>query len=219
VITQLFSFITHLDSHLIDASSTYGAAVYGILFLIIFCETGLVIFPFLPGDSLLFVAGAVTAMGESHAHGLRLPDLWLVLSMAAFLGNAINFQIGRFIGPRVFHWEKSRWFNPHHIVTAHAFYEQHGGKTVVISRFIPLLRTFAPFVAGVGDMTHRRFYLFNAIGAVMWVSSLLLAGYYFGNIPFIKGHLTLVILAIVAITLLPIIWAGLKARLHIKNKV
>ncbi|MDE1891578.1 MAG: VTT domain-containing protein [Betaproteobacteria bacterium] len=218
MISHLFSYIAHLDSHLIDASATYGPAVYGILFLIIFCETGLVIFPFLPGDSLLFVAGAVAAMGSSNSHGLRLPDLLLVLSLAAFLGNAVNFQIGRFIGPKVFHWEKSRWFNPHHLASAHAFYEKHGGKTVVISRFVPLLRTFAPFVAGVGDMTHQRFYLFNAIGAVLWVSSLLVAGYYFGNVPFIKGHLTLVILAIVAVTLIPIMYAGLKARMHMKKK-
>ncbi|MBU6467840.1 MAG: VTT domain-containing protein [Betaproteobacteria bacterium] len=217
MITELFSYIAHLDSHLIDASVTYGGAVYGILFLIIFCETGLVVFPFLPGDSLLFVAGAVAAMGETHAHGLTLPNLLLALSLAAFLGNAVNFQIGRFIGPKVFHWEKSRWFNPHHLATAHAFYEKHGGKTVVISRFIPLLRTFAPFVAGVGDMTHSRFYLFNALGAILWVSSLLVAGYYFGNVPFIKGHLTLVILAIVAVTLVPIFLAGLKARLHMNN--
>ncbi|KXW55211.1 VTT domain-containing protein [Ferrovum sp. PN-J185] len=218
MISHLFSYIAHLDSHLIDASSTYGPAVYGILFLIIFCETGLVIFPFLPGDSLLFVAGAVAAMGSANSHGLRLPDLLLVLSLAAFLGNAVNFQIGRFIGPKVFHWEKSRWFNPHHLASAHAFYEKHGGKTVVISRFVPLLRTFAPFVAGVGDMTHQRFYLFNAIGAVLWVSSLLVAGYYFGNVPFIKGHLTLVILSIVAVTLIPIMYAGLKARMHMKKK-
>ena len=218
MISHLFYYIAHLDSHLIDASSTYGPAVYGILFLIIFCETGLVIFPFLPGDSLLFVAGAVAAMGSSTSHGLRLPDLLLVLSLAAFLGNAVNFQIGRFIGPKVFHWEKSRWFNPHHLASAHAFYEKHGGKTVVISRFVPLLRTFAPFVAGVGDMTHQRFYLFNAIGAVLWVSSLLVVGYYFGNVPFIKGHLTLVILAIVAVTLIPIMYAGLKARMHMKKK-
>ncbi len=218
MISHLFSYIAHLDSHLIDASSTYGPAVYGILFLIIFCETGLVVFPFLPGDSLLFVAGAVAAMGAANSHGLRLPDLLLVLSLAAFLGNAVNFQIGRFIGPKVFHWEKSRWFNPHHLASAHAFYEKHGGKTVVISRFVPLLRTFAPFVAGVGDMTHQRFYLFNAIGAVLWVSSLLVAGYYFGNVPFIKGHLTLVILSIVAVTLIPIMYAGLKARMHMKKK-
>ena len=198
-------------------SQQYGYVVYVILFVIIFSETGLVIAPFLPGDSLLFVAGAVAALDASQHGAFNLPMLMITLIAAAFLGNLLNFQIGRWLGPKVFHWERSRLFNPRHLAEAHAFYERHGGKTIVLSRFLPIIRTYAPFVAGVGDMSHSRFMAFNALGAVLWVCSLLLAGYFFGNVPFIKGNLTAMIGGIVAITLLPLVWAGLWARFRKKR--
>ncbi|NDU91415.1 MAG: hypothetical protein G3I10_02160 [Ferrovum sp.] len=198
-------------------SQQYGYVAYVILFGIIFSETGLVVAPFLPGDSLLFVAGAVAALDAAQHATFNLPMLMITLSAAAFLGNLLNFQIGRWLGPKVFHWERSRLFNPRHLAEAHAFYERHGGKTIVISRFLPIVRTYAPFVAGVGDMSYSRFMAFNALGAVMWVVSLLLVGYFFGNVPYIKGNLGAMIAAIVAITLLPLIWAGLRARFRKKS--
>ena len=211
---ELVHYLGHLDIHLLALSQQYGYAVYVVLFLIIFSETGLVIAPFLPGDTLLFVAGAVAAL-DITGHGVfNLPMLGLSLSAAAFLGNQLNFQIGRWLGPKVFHWEKSRLFNPCHLAEAHAFYVRHGGKTIVMSRFLPILRTYAPFVAGVGDMPHARFMAFNALGAVMWVVSLLCAGYFFGNEPFIKNNLSLMIAGIVAVTLLPLVLTGLWARIR-----
>ncbi|MDE1989037.1 MAG: VTT domain-containing protein [Betaproteobacteria bacterium] len=208
----IFHYLQHLDSHLLLLSQEYGYAAYIILFLIIFSETGLVIAPFLPGDTLLFVAGAVAALDTTGHAVFNLPMLIVTLTLAAFFGNLLNFQIGRWLGPKVFHWEKSRLFNPRHLAEAHAFYERHGGKTVVISRFLPILRTYAPFVAGVGDMSHSRFMAFNALGAFMWVVSLLMAGYFFGNVPFIKNNLSLMIAGIVAITLMPLVVAGIWAR-------
>lgn len=208
----IFHYLQHLDSHLLLLSQEYGYAAYIILFLIIFGETGLVIAPFLPGDTLLFVAGAVAALDKTGHAVFNLPMLIVCLTAAAFLGNLLNFQIGRWLGPKVFHWEKSRLFNPRHLAEAHAFYERHGGKTVVISRFLPILRTYAPFVAGVGDMSHSRFMAFNALGAFLWVVSLLMTGYFFGNVPFIKNNLSLMIAGIVAITLLPLLVAGIWAR-------
>jgi membrane-associated protein len=213
---ELLQFLEHLDDHLILLSQQYGYATYAILFVIIFSETGLVIAPFLPGDSLLFVAGAVAALDASHQGTFNLPMLMVTLVAAAFLGNLLNFQIGRWLGPKVFHWERSRLFNPRHLAEAHAFYERHGGKTIVLSRFLPIIRTYAPFVAGVGDMSHSRFMAFNALGALLWVSSLLLTGYFFGNVPFIKGNLGAMIAGIVAVTLLPLVWAGLMA--HFRKK-
>ena len=213
---ELLQFLEHLDDHLILLSQQYGYATYAILFIIIFGETGLVIAPFLPGDSLLFVAGAVAAMDASQQGTFNLPMLMVTLIAAAFLGNLLNFQMGRWLGPKVFHWERSRLLNPRHLAEAHEFYERHGGKTIVLSRFLPIIRTYAPFVAGVGDMTHSRFMAFNALGAVLWVSSLLLAGYFFGNVPYIKGNLGAMIAGIVAVTLLPLVWAGLRA--HFRKK-
>jgi len=213
---EILQYLEHLDDHLMLLSQQYGYAAYVILFAIIFSETGLVVAPFLPGDSLLFVAGAVAALDVSQHATFNLPMLMVTLIAAAFLGNLLNFQIGRWLGPKVFHWEHSRLFNPRHLAEAHAFYERHGGKTIVISRFLPIVRTYAPFVAGVGDMSHSRFMAFNALGAVLWVCSLLLAGYFFGNVPYIKGNLGAMIAAIVGITLLPLVWAGLLARFRKK---
>ncbi len=206
---EIFHFLGHLDDHLLLLSQQYGHVAYVILFLIIFSETGLVIAPFLPGDSLLFVAGAVSALDETTAHSVfNWPGLFVVLAAAAFLGNQLNFQIGRWVGPKVFHWENSRLLNPRHLREAHEFYERHGGKTIVLSRFLPIIRTYAPFVAGVGDMSHGRFMAFNALGAAMWVGLLLLAGYFFGNVPFIRSNLGTMIAGIVLITVFPLAIMG-----------
>ena len=191
--------ILHLDKHLAVLVQQYGTWIYAILFVIIFSETGFVVTPFLPGDSLLFVAGALAALG-----GMNIGVLLAVLLAAAALGNMLNYQIGRFLGPKVFHWQGSRFFNRSALDKTHAFYDKHGGKTLVISRFLPLFRTFAPFVAGIGAMSYPRFTLFNLIGAVSWVGSLTLAGYFFGNLPWVQKNLSVVILAIIAISLVPV---------------
>lgn len=208
-LAQFIDIILHLDKHLAMLVLAYGLWIYGILFFIIFAETGFVVFPFLPGDSLLFVGGALAAIGEG---GMDITTLVGTLSAAAILGNMVNYQIGRYLGPRVFQWENSRFFNRTALEKTHAFYAKHGGKTLVLSRFLPLFRTFAPFVAGIGGMSYARFSLFNLIGAVSWVLSLCLAGYWFGNMPWIKQNLTVVILAIVGISLLPALVGYLKHR-------
>ena len=197
----------HLDKHLAALLAQYGTWVYAILFLIVFAETGFVVTPFLPGDSLLFVAGAIAAVG-----GMQLPLLIVLLIVAAVLGDAVNYSIGSYFGPKVFHWESSRFFNKAALMKTHVFYEQHGGKTLVITRFIPILRTFAPFVAGIGAMTYARFQAFNVSGAVLWVGSLSVAGYLFGNLPIIQNNLSLVILAIVVVSTLPAAIGYLKHR-------
>ncbi len=197
LLTQFIDIVLHLDRHLVLLIAQYGYWVYGILFLIIFCETGLVVTPFLPGDSLLFVVGALSATGA-----LDLQWVILLLMAAAFLGDNTNYWIGRFIGPRVFK-KDSRWLNRAYLNKTEAFYEKHGGKTVLLARFLPILRTFAPFVAGIGHMFYSRFILFSIAGAVLWINSLVLAGYFFGNIPVIKNNLTAVILGIIVLSLLP----------------
>ncbi len=196
---QFLDILLHLDKHLAVLVQQYGPWIYAILFFIVFAETGFVVTPFLPGDSLLFVAGALAALG-----GMDLGLLMATLTAAAVLGNQVNYHVGRFIGPKVFHWENSRLFNKAALQKTHAFYEVHGGKTVVISRFLPLLRTFAPFVAGVGAMGYARFTAFNVGGAVLWVGSLTLAGYWFGNVPWIKQNLSVVIVGIIVVSLLPL---------------
>jgi len=206
-LASFIDIVLHLDKHLTVLVQQYGPWIYAILFVIIFSETGFVVTPFLPGDSLLFVAGAVAALG-----GMDIAILLAVLGAAAVLGNMLNYQIGRFFGPKVFHWESSRFFNKDALVKTHAFYEKHGGKTLIISRFLPLFRTFAPFVAGIGSMTYARFSLFNLIGGVAWVGSLTLAGYWFGNIPWIQKNLTVVILAIIGISFVPVLIGWLQHR-------
>ena len=198
LITAFVDIVLHLDSHLALLVQSYGEWVYLILFLIIFCETGLVVTPFLPGDSLLFVAGALAAAGS-----LQPEALVGLLVLASFLGDNTNYWIGRFTGPKVFHSETSRLLNHHHLEQAHRFYEKHGGKAVLIARFFPIIRTFAPFVAGIGRMDYRRFLVFSIVGSIAWVGSLVLAGYLFGNIPVVKQNLTLLILVIVVLSLLP----------------
>lgn len=197
----------HLDAHLAVWVEQYGLWIYGILFAVIFCETGLVVTPILPGDSLLFVAGAIAAVGNLEIHVLVV-----TLILAAFLGNMANYGIGRWLGKRFFIDRKSRWLNPDHLDKAHRFYERHGGKAVVISRFLPIVRTYIPFVAGLGAMQPMRFTAFNLAGAILWVGSLTYAGFFFGNVPWIKEHLTLIIVAIVAVSLLPLAFAWLKSR-------
>ena len=203
----LWDIAVHLDKHLAGLLAQYGLWVYAILFLIIFSETGFVVTPFLPGDSLLFVAGALAGAGSM--------DMWLLngtLIAAAVLGNSVNYSIGRYLGPKVFHWENSRFFNKAALMKTHVFYERHGGKTLILSRFIPILRTFAPFVAGIGAMTYLRFQAFNVSGALLWVMSLTVAGYLFGNLPMVKNNLSLVILAIIVISVLPAVIGYLRHR-------
>lgn len=206
---QFFDIVLHLDKHLAILVQQYGLWIYGILFVIIFSETGFVVTPFLPGDSLLFVAGALAAIGEG---GMEIATLIVVLSAGAILGNMVNYQIGRFLGPKVFHWENSRFFNKTALEKTHAFYEKHGGKTLVISRFLPLFRTFAPFVAGIGAMTYARFTFFNLIGALAWVVSLTLTGYFFGNLAWVKQNLSLVIIGIIVISMVPLAIGYLQHR-------
>jgi membrane-associated protein len=186
---------------------TYGLWIYAILFAVIFAETGLVVTPILPGDSLLFVAGAVAAVGSLDVHVLVV-----LLVLAAFLGNMANYAIGRWLGKHFFTDRGSRWLNPAHLDKAHAFYETHGGKAIVISRFLPIVRTYIPFVAGLGAMPTLRFTMFNFAGAVLWVGSLCYAGYFFGNIPWIRQNLTLLIVGIIAVSMIPVVIAYLRGR-------
>ena len=202
-----YQFLAHLDAHLANLAQNYGSWVYVILFLIIFAETGLVVTPFLPGDSLLFVAGAVAAVGAMDVN-----KLVIVLIIAAFLGNYLNFQIGKYLGKRYFIDRQSRFLKREYLDKTHAFFERHGGKTIIISRFLPILRTYAPFVAGIGRMGNWRFAMFNVVGAALWVAGLTYAGFLFGNFPFIKNNLTLVIVAIIVLSLLPGVVAYFKTR-------
>ena len=205
LILQFVDLILHLDKHLDVMIRQYGPWIYAILFIIIFVETGLVVMPFLPGDSLLFIAGAFAATGA-----LSLPALMILLTIAAILGNTSNYWIGRKVGPRVFQWENSAFFNRNAFNKAHAFYEKHGAITIIATRFLPFLRTFSPFVAGVAEMTHGRFQLYNITGGVLWIVSLSVAGYLFGNIPIIRDNLTLIIIALVVIPGLPALFVAVK---------
>jgi membrane-associated protein len=194
IIAFLIDFILHVDKHLQAFVQTYGMWVYALLFVIVFTETGVVVMPFLPGDSLLFIVGTLCGAG--------LMDIYLactVLIVAAILGDQCNYTIGRYIGPKVFQWENSRWFNRRAFDSAHAFYERHGGITIVLARFMPFIRTFAPFVAGVAAMDRRKFTAYNVGGALLWVLSLCIAGYFFGNMPWVQQHLSKIIWALVIV--------------------
>ncbi len=199
--------VLHLDKHLAVLVEQYGVWVYAILFLIIFSETGFVVMPFLPGDSLLFVVGALCGLGM-----MNLPLAVGLLTAAAILGDQCNYSIGRWIGPKVFRWEQSRWFNRRAFDQAHAFYEKYGGVTIVVARFLPFLRTFVPFVAGVAEMTRSRFTLYNVAGALLWVGGVTLAGYLFGNIPWVQEHLDKIIWAAIVIPGLLVIFGAWRAR-------
>jgi membrane-associated protein len=207
LLLTLIDFILNIDVHLATFVEAYGGWVYGLLFLIIFVETGLVVMPFLPGDSLLFVVGAMAARGS-----LDLYAVMGLLLVAAIAGDQLNYTIGRHIGPTVFQWEKSRWFNRNAFDKAHTFYERYGGITIVLARFMPFARTFAPFVAGVANMDRRVFTLFNVLGAVLWVVGVTLAGYWFGNLPWVKANLEFIIWGLILIPGLIAIAGALKAR-------
>jgi membrane-associated protein len=203
----LIDIIIHLDQHLITVTEMFGVWTYVILFLVIFCETGLVITPILPGDSLLFGLGALAAIGA-----LDMAWMFPLLCIAAILGDSVNYAIGHYIGPRIFDQERIRFFKREHLVRTHEFYERHGGKTIIIARFIPIIRTFAPFVAGIGSMTYPRFLAFNVIGGIAWVALFLFGGYFFGNLPFVKQNFTLIVIAIIVLSVLPGVFEYLRQR-------
>jgi len=207
LVTFLIDFILHVDKHLEVFVQTYGAWVYALLFLIIFVETGVVVMPFLPGDSLLFVVGTLCGAG--------LMDIRVAMGLlvvAAILGDQVNYSIGRYFGHKVFHWEDSRFFNRRAFDQAHQFYETYGGITIILARFMPFLRTFAPFVAGVAEMTRSKFTAYNAIGAILWVIGLTGAGYFFGNLPWVQANLSKIIWALVIVPGLIAIYSGWRAR-------
>jgi membrane-associated protein len=205
-------FALHLDVHLAEIIQRYGTQTYTLLFVVVFLETGVVITPFLPGDSLLFAAGSFAGLGA-----LSLWPLFFVCCAAAILGDTVNYAIGAYLGPKVFHYPRSRFFNPDHLRKTHEFYERYGGKTIIIARFIPIIRTFAPFVAGVGKMTYSHVLSYNVIGAFLWVSICVFAGYFFGNLPFVKKNFSLVILAIIVISVLPAVFEYLRHRAEKKR--
>jgi len=207
VISFLIDFVLHMDHYLGQIVSDTGMWTYVILFVVIFIETGLVVTPFLPGDSILFAAGALIAA----QHVLDIKVLYLLMVLAAVLGDTANYWIGHYIGPKVFH-EESRFLKKEYLARTHEFYEKHGGKTILLARFIPIIRTFAPFVAGVGRMTYGHFISYNVVGGILWPALFLFGGYYFGNIPFIKEHFSLVVIAIVIISLIPAVVEALKSR-------
>ena len=212
-VSHFVDLFLHLDKHLAELVRDYGTWTYLVLFVIVFCETGLVVTPILPGDSLLFAAGAIAALPSAELN----PHLLVVLlTVAAVLGDAVNYQIGRYIGPAVFKRESGRFFKREHLEKTHAFYERYGGKTIIIARFVPIVRTFAPFVAGVAQMSYRRFAIYNVTGAVAWVVIGVYAGYWFGNLKIVKKNFSLIIIAIVLISLLPAVieyWRARRARL------
>lgn len=208
LITWFIDFVLHLDKHLTELVADYHLWIYVILFLIIFCETGLVVTPFLPGDSLLFAVGALAAVDASGT--LDATWVWVLLTFAAVLGNEVNFRIGRAIGPRAFSGGL-RWLKQDYLIRTQQFYEKHGGKTIILSRFIPIIRTFAPFVAGVGQMQRRRFAAYNVAGGFAWVTTFIWGGYLFGNVPIIKENFGLVTIGIVVVSVLPVVW-GLLAK-------
>ncbi|WP_434629333.1 DedA family protein [Chromobacterium sp. CV08] len=199
VLTFLIDFILHIDTHLAQLVANYGPWIYAILFLIIFCETGLVVTPFLPGDSLLFVAGALAAMGKMDVHALTA-----TLIVAGVLGNTANYTIGRYLGKALLQ-RYPRLIKQQYLDKTHAFFARHGGKTIIFTRFAPILRTFAPFVAGIGAMGYRQFTVYNVLGAVIWVASFVYAGYFFGNLPFVRKNLELLVLGIIVVSFLPAI--------------
>jgi membrane-associated protein len=211
-IKEAIEFILHIDTHLFVLCTTYGVWVYAILFVIIFCETGFVVTPFLPGDSLLFAVGALAAIQALHPWVAAV-----ILIAAAVGGDTANYWIGHYIGPKVFRQEHSRFLNKEYLDRTHAFYEKHGGKTIIIARFLPIIRTFAPFVAGVGDMTYGRFIMFNVVGGIAWVALFVSAGYFFGNIPIVKDNFSIVIIALILIPGLPALIEFLRMQFRKKQ--
>lgn len=207
MLTTLFYSLLALDETLAQFAVQYGPWLYALLFAVIFAETGLVVFPFLPGDSLLFIAGTVVAVA-----GLNVHVLVLVLSVAAILGDSVNYAIGRYVGPKVFSRPDSRWIRQEHLRRTQAFYDRYGGVTIVIGRFVPIIRTFAPFLAGIAQMAYPRFLSYNVAGGVLWIASLTYAGYLFGNIPWVKNNLALIVLGIVVVSLIPAVTTFMRER-------
>lgn len=207
VISSFFGLLTHLDQHLLSLLQNYGGWIYLILFLIIFCETGLVVTPFLPGDSLLFVTGTLAATGALNVQGVAV-----LLMAASFSGDNSNYWIGRYLGPKVLRKEQSRFFNRSYLEKTQRFYEKHGGKTILVARFIPIIRTFAPFVAGIGRMRYLRFVLYSLGGSVFWISFFVFGGFYFGNVPLVKQNLTAFIFLIIFVSILPGVVEFLRRR-------
>ena len=207
MLTTLLYSLLALDTTLATLAAEYGPWLYGILFLVIFAETGLVVFPFLPGDSILFIAGTVVA-----AAALDIHVLVAVLIAAAVLGDSLNYAIGRYVGPKIFHKPDSRWFRQEHLRRTQAFYDRYGGVTIIIGRFVPIIRTFAPFLAGVAGMSYRRFLSYNIVGGCLWIALLAYAGYLLGNIPWVKENLSLIVVGIVIVSLIPAVTTFLKER-------
>lgn len=224
-IQLVISFILHIDQHLIELFNQYGLWIYGILFLIVFCETGLIVTPFLPGDSLLFATGALIAMSlgqlvDPTAAEVLLPRegapmnihlMVVVVIVAAILGDSVNYAIGRFFGARLFRNPESKIFKRNHLAKAESFYARHGGKTIILCRFMPIVRTFAPFVAGMSHMHYRTFAIYNVVGAILWAGIFLYLGYFFGNLPVVRKNFTLLIFAIIVVSFLPMVWEVYKA--------
>jgi membrane-associated protein len=207
VITTLLYSLLALDQTLAQLAAEYGPWLYGVLFLVIFAETGLVVFPFLPGDSILFISGTVVAVA-----GLNIHVLVAVLVAAAILGDSVNYAVGHYLGPRVFHEPDSRWFKREYLLRTQAFYDKYGGITIIIGRFVPIIRTFAPFLAGVAGMTYPRFLSYNVVGGFAWITSLVYAGYWFGNIPWVKDNLSFIVIAIVVVSLIPAVSTFINER-------
>ncbi|PKN88294.1 MAG: hypothetical protein CVU51_04315 [Deltaproteobacteria bacterium HGW-Deltaproteobacteria-1] len=213
IILFIMDFFIHLDKYLPMIVDSFGVWAYVIVFIVIFCETGLVVTPVLPGDSLLFTLGTLAALGA-----LNIEALLILLSIAAIAGDSVNYAIGHYIGPKVFHYEESRFFKKQYLIKTHEFYERHGGKTIIIARFMPFIRTFAPFVAGVGAMSYPKFILYNIVGGITWVCVFLLGGYFFGNIPAVKRNFTIVILAIIIISVMPGVIAYIRQKMITRQK-
>ena len=207
MLTTIFYSILALDQTLASIAAEYGPWLYALMFAVIFAETGLVVTPFLPGDSLLFIAGTVVATASLNVHVLVA-----LLIVAAVLGDSVNYAVGHYIGPRVYHRPDSRWFKQEHLRRTQAFYDKYGGVTIIIGRFVPIVRTFAPFLAGVAGMSYRRFFAFNVVGGILWVASLVYAGYVFGNIPWVKNNLTFIVIGIVVVSLIPAVTTFMQER-------
>ncbi|CRZ19187.1 DedA family protein [Kingella kingae] len=214
MIATIIDFILHIDQHLVALTAQYGAWLYAILFWIVFCETGLVVTPFLPGDSLLFAAGAVAAASQGN---LNVHAVVGVLLIAAILGDAVNFAIGKYFGAKLFANPNSKIFKQEYLHKTHAFYEKYGGKTIILARFVPIVRTFAPFVAGMGDMNYSKFIRYNIIGALAWVLSLTYLGYLFGNLPMVKDNFGKVVIGIIVVSVLPMVFEMIKAKMGKQN--
>lgn len=211
-ITHFINIILHIDKYLIAIIQSFGNWTYLILFITIFCETGLVIIPFLPGDSLVFAAGAFAARGD-----MNLGILLIILCIAAVVGDTVNYEIGRYIGPKILKQDKIRFIKKEHLERTHKFYEKYGGKTIIFARFIPIVRTFAPFVAGIGEMSYKKFISYNIVGGISWICLFLFGGYIFGDIPMVKNNFTSVIYAIIVISVLPALFEFLRQKYFVKE--